>query len=157
MGKQRGKLRSWRTRGSTEEGSGGCQSTLPVFICTFSIFKPLRCTAQWRPDWKRKGFPQQIFRDLFASLPTTFTHNKCDPAAIPAHSWAEWGLFPPEPCCSPGRAAQEAGAEPILPIPPCSFPKLCLWHIPRIGRSWWINGRGAGASWARCEGQPGNH
>lgn len=105
MEKQRGSSRSWRIRGSTEAGPGGCQSTLPVFIYTFNIFKTLHYTPPWRPDWKRKGLPQQIFMYLFVWPPLpTFIHNKCDPAAVPAHSRGERGLFPPEPCCSPGRA-----------------------------------------------------
>lgn len=151
MGKQKGRSRSWRVRGSTEEGPGGFQSTLPVFIHTLNIFKTLHYTARWRPDWKRKGLPQQFFMDLFASLTTSLTYIKRDPAAIPEENEDYSHL-------SLGRAAQEAGAEPSTAHP--EHPTLLLPKVvplphsqnrPRL-KDQWERGRSQlgtlwGAAW----------
>lgn len=53
------------------------------------------------------------------------------------------------------RKSELSPALPILSISPCSAQSSAC--VPKIGRSWRINGRGAGASWEHCKGQPGNH
>lgn len=113
MGKWR--WRSCRTRGSTEEGSGGCQSTLPVFICTFRIFKTFHCPAHWSPDWKRKGFPQQFLTYLFTSLPPLPTTNVTQQPLLRRRR-----IIPTWALGQQHRKAELSPALPILSIPPCS-------------------------------------